>query len=133
MLVYEVEVSSFACSDYSHPIRICELGQRLQDTVNLDVFRSKIFLIVGITDLALPADGLIIDTCRHGLGPGRESLGHVTEILVSVQGKSDVSQGALSGFEIPEFGIHQNPIMVKEDEFLHRWSLLPAVHLHVIP
>ena len=60
-------------------------------------------------------------------------LDHVSEVLVSIQGEPDVSQGALSGFEEPELGFHQNPIMIKENVFLHRWSLLPGVHLHVIP
>ena len=133
ILVNESEVSSFGCGDYTHPIRICEFGQCLQDPLNLDVFSSKVFLIVNIADLTLPADCRFINTCRHGLGPGGESLDYVSKVLVSIQAKSDVSQGALSGFVIPEFGIHQNPIMVKEDVFLHRWSLLPSVQLHVIP
>ena len=90
-----------------------------RDTLDFDVLRSQIFLIVGITDLSLPADGLFIDTCRCGLGPGGESLGHVSEVMVSIQGKSNVSQGALSGFVIPELGIHQNPVMVKENVFFH--------------
>jgi hypothetical protein len=69
--------------------------------------------------LTLPADGLFIDACRSGLGPGGQSLGHVLEVLISIQGESNVSQGALSGFVIPEFGIHQNTIMVKENVFIH--------------
>ena len=133
MFVNESEVSSFGCSDYTHPVRTCENVQRFQDVIDLDVFCSKIFLIVSIADLTLSADGLFINTCRYGLDPGGVSLGHVSEVLVSIQGKPDVSQGALSGFEKPEFGIHQNPIMVKEDVFLHRSSLSPGVHPHVIP
>ena len=90
-----------------------------KDTLDFDVFRSKIFLIIGITDLTLPADGLFINTCRSGLGPGGQSLGHVSEVLISIQGKSNVSQGALSGFVVPEFSIHQNPVMVKENVLFH--------------
>ena len=133
LFVYEVEVSWFGRSDYAHPVRTFENVQRLQDAIDLNVFGSKVFLIISVTDLTLPADGLFINTCRYGLDPGGVSLGHVSEVLVSIQGEPDVSQGALSGFEEPEFGFHQNSIMVKENEFLHRWSLSPGVHLHVIP
>ena len=117
--VYQGEIGWFGGSDYAHPVLTCEYAQRFQDTLNLDVFCSKVFLIVGIADLALPADGLFINTSRYGLGPGSQSLRYVSEVLFSIQGKSNVSQGALSGLVVPEFSIHQDTIMVEENVFLH--------------
>ena len=44
---------------------------------------------------------------------------HAADLGNVGQGKSNVGQGALSGFVIPEFGIDQNPIMVKENVLFH--------------
>ena len=109
----------FGGSNYGHPALTCEYVQRFQDTLDFDVFCSKIFLLIDITDFTLPADSLFINTCRSSLAPSGQSLGHVSDVLISIQNKSNVSQGALSGLVIPEFGIHQNAIMVKEDISLH--------------
>jgi hypothetical protein len=65
----------------------------------------------------LPADGLFIDTCLPGLSPRAQSLVHVPEILILVHSQTNVRQGALSSFVIPEFGIHQNTIKIEEYVF----------------
>jgi hypothetical protein len=39
--------------------------------------------------------------------------------LILVQSQTDVRQGAFSGFVIPEFGIHQNTIMIEEYVLFH--------------
>src|ERR1700742_1937344 len=113
--------------EYRRSLLPC-LEQARRPTLDHHVYRSsglgvwvlisenwyKIFLIIIITNLTLPAEGLFINTCRPGLGPSAQSLIHVPEVLILVQSQANVRQGAFTSFVIPEFGIHQNTIMIEE-------------------
>ena len=87
--VYQGEIGWFGGGDYAHPVLARKYVQRLQDTLDLDVFYPQVFLVVGVTGLALPPDGLLVDTCRYGLGPGGLSLDYVPEGLVSITSALD--------------------------------------------
>lgn len=62
-----------------------------------------------------------------GLGPNPQSLAQVPELLIAVQSQTDVRQDAFSSSVIPEFGIHQNTIMIEEYVLLHSLDPFPGV------
>ncbi len=76
------------------------------------------FLIISITNLTLPADGPFVNTGRPSLRPGAQSLTQVTEVLVLVK-SAQCPPGTNSCLVIPEFGIHQNTIVIEEYVLLH--------------
>ena len=97
---------------------LAQLGERLDDALDLDALGPEV-LVVLVAHLALPADRLLVDLCRPGLGPRGQSLAHVPEVLVLVHGETDVRQGASPSPVVPELGVHQDAVMVEEDALLH--------------
>jgi hypothetical protein len=49
--------------------------------------------------------------------------------LILVQSQANVGQGTFSSSEIPEFGVHQNTIMIKEYVLFHSLDPLRAPRL----
>ncbi|MCW2767249.1 MAG: hypothetical protein JWO11_3208 [Nocardioides sp.] len=86
----------------------------------------QVLLVVGVTNRALTVAGSFINTCRLGLGPRTQTLAHVQQVLVPVDGQTNVREGAFAGFEVPELGIDQNTVMVEEDVLLHSRDSSPT-------
>ena len=67
--VDDVEVHTSCGRHDGHADVRGQLGERLDDAVDLDALGPQVLLVVLVANLALPADGLFIDPCRPGLGP----------------------------------------------------------------
>ena len=65
--VDDVEVHTPGGRHDGHPGVRGQLGERLDDAVDLDPLGPQVLLVVPVAHLALPADRLFVDPCRSGL------------------------------------------------------------------